>query len=62
MRDHAYAVVDLSAIEQNILAYAKFQMNELLKEKEAINDEDMISELRSWGMIPIVPLWIDDEL
>ena len=64
-RNDKFYIVEFDAldrIEQNILAYAKFQMNELLKEKEAINDEDMISELRSWGMIPIVPLWIDDEL
>ena len=64
-RNDKFYIVEFDAlhrIEQNILAYARFQMNELLKEKEAINDEDMISELRSWGMIPIVPLWIDDEL
>ncbi len=62
-REDKFYIVEYEALErakENILAYAKFQMNELLKEREVIKDEKLVSELRSWGFIPVSEKRIDE--
>lgn len=63
-REDEFYIVEFEALErvkENILAYAKFQMNELLKGNKAIKDEKMVSELRSWGMVPALYVGLDDK-
>ena len=45
----------MSQIRENIIAYAKFQMNELLANAEIANEEDYLAELRYWKEIPPLP-------
>ena len=52
--DKAYFVTweELEKVRENVMSYAKFQMNELLKHAKIADIEEFLDELREWKVIP----------
>lgn len=50
----AYSVTwdELEKVRENVISYAKFQMNELLMHAKIADVEEFLDELREWKVIP----------
>lgn len=50
----AYSVTweELEKVRENVMSYAKFQMNELLMHAKIADAEEFLDELREWKVIP----------
>lgn len=51
----AYSVTweELEKVRENVMSYAKFQMNELLMHAKIADVEEFLDELREWKVIPL---------